>query len=127
VVSRNNRLITMDKLIEKIVSLEQQGLILFEAIHVNGYAGAAAITTALKIFDGPLNILGGIGVLGLSVYVSQGIDRFGYEPLLDKILKGLFEKGHTINSLKESIKKYPLSMGLKLRLNELLTLKENVL
>lgn len=48
----------MDKIVSKIVGLGVPGLVLFVALSATGYAGAAAITTALAAI-GPFGILGG--------------------------------------------------------------------
>jgi len=110
----------MDKIVEKIVGLGVPGLILLVAISVGGYAGAAALTSGLAILGGPLGMLGGIGVLGLSVYISQAISKHGFEIIYSKTIKGLLEKGETKESILSKIDKYPISKGLKLNLKDLL-------
>lgn len=110
----------MDKIIEKIVGLGVPGLILLVTISASGYAGAAALTTALAAIGGPLGMLGGIGVLGLSVYVSQAISKYGFEKIYSETIKGLLEKGETKESILKKIEKYPISKDLKLKLKDLL-------
>ena len=55
----------MDKLVDKIVALGVPGLVLLIAMSATGWAGAAALTTALAALGGPLGMLGGIAVLGM--------------------------------------------------------------
>lgn len=110
----------MDKLVEKIVGLGIPGLVLLVAISASGYAGAAALTTALSTLGGPLGMLGGIGVLGISVYISQGISKYGFEKIYSKTILGLIEKGETKESIRNKISKYPISKELKLKLENLL-------
>ena len=54
----------MDKLVNKIVALGVPGLVLLIAMHLTGFAGAAALTAALASLGGPLGMLGGLAVLG---------------------------------------------------------------
>lgn len=58
----------MDRLVSKIAALGVPGLVLLVAMSATGYAGAAALTTALAALGGPLGMLGGIAVLGLLVF-----------------------------------------------------------
>lgn len=110
----------MDKIVEKIVGLGIPGLILLVAINVSGYAGAAAISSSLAILGGPAGMLGGIGVLGFSVYVSMAISKYSFEKIYTKTIEGLLEKGETKDSIISKIEKYPISRSLKLKLKDLL-------
>lgn len=89
-VSENNTLnfggMKMDKLISKITALGVPGLVLLVAIHVSGFAGGAAIITALSAL-GPGGIVGGIATLGLIGLISHGLTEFG----MDAILAALYE------------------------------------
>ncbi|WP_418637407.1 hypothetical protein [Winogradskyella sp.] len=110
----------MDKIVEKIVGLGIPGLILLVAINVSGYAGAAAITSSLAILGGPAGMLGGIGILGFSVYVSMAISKYSFDRIYTKTIEGLKEKGETKESINIKIDKYPISRSLKLKLKDLL-------
>ena len=54
------------------------GLILFAAMAVSGFSGAAAITVALASIGGPAGMLGGIGIL---VSLGVVIARYGITDL----------------------------------------------
>lgn len=110
----------MDKIVEKIVGLGVPGLILLVAINVSGYAGAAAITSSLAILGGPAGMLGGLGVLGFSVYVSMAISKYSFDKIYIKTIHGLKNKGETNESILKKIEKYPISKSLKLKLKDLL-------
>ncbi|MCB0743115.1 MAG: hypothetical protein KDC67_04365 [Ignavibacteriae bacterium] len=110
----------MDKIVEKIVGLGIPGLILLVAISVSGFSGAAALTTALASLGGPLGMLGGIGLLGLSLYISQAISKYGFERIYFKTIEGLYKKGETKKTILLKIEKYPISKSLKLKLKDLL-------
>ncbi len=110
----------MDKIVEKIVGLGIPGLILLVAINVSGYAGAAAITTSLAVLGGPAGMVGGLGVLGFSVYVSMAISKYSFEKIYIRTIEGLLDKGETKESIKSKIENYPISRSLKLKLKDLL-------
>ena len=91
----------MEKIVSKIVALGVPGLVLFVALSATGYAGAAAITTALAAI-GPFGILGGIASLGILALFSQAITEYGFEAIYVQVIKELIKKGET----KESILEY---------------------
>ena len=103
----------MDKIVSKIVALGVPGLVLFVALSATGYAGAAAITTALAAI-GPFGILGGIASLGIIALFSQAITEFGFEAIYVQVTK---------ESILEKIESYKISKTLKFELKD--TLKEN--
>jgi hypothetical protein len=110
----------MDKIIEKITGIGVPVLILILAISTNGLAGAAAITLALSSLGGPFGMLGGIGLLGISILISQSISKYGFSKVFSSTVKKLIEKGETKESILEKIDKYPISKELKLKLKNLL-------
>jgi hypothetical protein len=57
---------SLDTVASKIAALGVPGLVLVVAMAFTGFAGAAAITAALAMLGGPLGMLGGIAVLGIS-------------------------------------------------------------
>ena len=112
----------MDKIVSKIVALGVPGLVLLLAIGATGYAGAAAITTALCTI-GPFAMIGGIVTLGLIGLISQAISEYGFEKIFVQVVKELVKKGETKESILTKINSYKISKSLKLKLKE--ELEEN--
>jgi hypothetical protein len=110
----------MDKLVSKIAALGVPGLVLLVAMSVTGFAGAAALTTALAALGGSLGMIGGIAVLGILVLISGGLSKYGFEKIYEAVVKKLLEKGETKESIKTKISGYPISKDLKKKLAELL-------
>lgn len=108
----------MDKLIEKIAALGVPGLVLLIAVKATGFAGAAALTTALASLGGPLGMLGGIGVLGLLVLISGGIAKYGFQAIYKGVVNELQRQGMTKSDIIAKIDGYPISKEMKLKLKE---------
>lgn len=110
----------MDKLVSKIAGLGVPGLVLLVAMSATGFAGAAAITTALAALGGPFGMLGGIALLLLLVLIANGLTKYGFNKIYDAVVKELIRKGETKESILKKIEGYPISKELKRRLKELL-------
>jgi len=110
----------MDKIVATVAGLGIPGLVLLVALSVSGFAGAAALTTALAALGGPLGMLGGIALLGVLVVMSHGISKYGFDKIYEAVIKNLLEKGETKDSIREKIENYPISKDLKRKLKELL-------
>ena len=77
------------RVVDLLVAAGVPGLILLAAMTVSGFAGAAAITTALAAIGGPAGMLGGIGFLvSLGVVLTQ----YSVYDLSRAVLKGLLAK-----------------------------------
>lgn len=111
------RISTMDKFISKIAALGVPGLVLTVAISATGLAGGAAITTALAAL-GPGGMIGGIITLGAIGLISEALSEFGFSAVFSGVVKQLYKQGETKSSIREKIKKYPISKSLKRKLNE---------
>ena len=107
----------MDKIVSKVAALGIPGLILITTMSATGYAGAAALTAALSAL-GPGGMLGGIACLGIVGLLSEGITEFGADAIFVAVVKELYRKGETKESIQEKIKKYPVSKSLKGKLKE---------
>ena len=105
--------ISMDEVISKVAALGITGLILLIAIHATGLAGAAAITMALSSI-GPGGMVGGLVTLGVATLIVEGIAKYGYERILEGVLKTLHENGESKESLINKIDNYPITRKLKL-------------
>ncbi len=110
----------MDKIVSKIASLGIPGLILLIAIDATGYAGAAAMTAALASI-GPGGMLGGIITLGIGVLIVDAISKYGFEAIYRGVIRELYKRGETKESILNNIDKYPISGDLKRKLKEILS------
>ena len=107
----------MDKIIGKVAALGVPGLILISAIGATGFAGGAALTTALAAL-GPGGMIGGIATLGVIGLISEGIAEFGFDAVFTAVVKELYKRGETKKSILKKIEKYPVSKDLKRKLKE---------
>ena len=107
----------MDKVISKIAALGVPGLVLLCAMSATGFAGAAAITTALAAL-GPGGIIGGIATLGVIALISEAVSEFGFSAIFSGVVKQLYKQGESKESIYCKIEKYPISKSLKRKLYE---------
>ena len=107
----------MDKMIAKIAALGVPGLVLIIAIGATGLAGGAAITAALAAL-GPGGMIGGIVTLGAMGLVSEAVAEYGIDAIFTGVVKELYKRGETKDSIINKINKYPVSKGLKSKLIE---------
>lgn len=105
----------MDKLVSKIAALGIPGIILLVAISATGLSGAAAITAALAAL-GPGGMIGGIVTLGVACLISEGLSKFGFDAIFSAVIKELYKKGETKESIEKKIEKYPVTKSLKAKL-----------
>lgn len=103
----------MDRLVQTLVGLGIPGLVLLIAISVSGYAGGAAIASALATLGGPLGMLGGIALLCLLAMISSGISKYGFEAIFSSVTMGLKQKGVSDEEIREKISSYPITKGMK--------------
>ena len=107
----------MEKIVSKVAGLSVPGLVLVVAISATGYAGGAAISTALSAI-GPGGMLAGIATLGVIGLLSEGLTEFGFDAIFTAVVKELYKRGETKASILRKIEKYPVSKSLKRKLRE---------
>lgn len=107
----------MDKIISKIAALGVPGLVLMIAISATGLAGGAALTAALAAL-GPGGMIGGIATLGAIGLISEAIAEYGFDAIFVGVIKELYKRGETKESLLKKIDNYPVSKNLKNKLKE---------
>ncbi len=95
------------KSIEGLVALGVPGLVLLVAVATSGFAGAAALTSALAALGGPFGMIGGVGVLLLLVPVSKALARHGLPRMAQAVVHGLVEKGESRESIRQKIRAIP--------------------
>ncbi|MGJ3248449.1 MAG: hypothetical protein ACFE0I_20500 [Elainellaceae cyanobacterium] len=110
----------MDQIADKLAALGVPGLVLLVAMAVTGWAGAAAITTALAILGGPFGMLGGIAVLGILGLISKGLADYGFEAIFKATVEELRKKGKSKADIEQEINSYPISRDLKLKIQDYL-------
>lgn len=109
----------MDEVVRNVAVLGLPGVILVITMAATGFAGAAAITTALAALGGPFGMLGGIGVLGITALVANALSKYG----IDALLEGIYlerSKTESREKLNNEIDELPVSWELKLKLKALL-------
>ena len=57
--------------------------------------------------------------------ISEGITEFGFAAIFNAVVKELYKRGETKESIIEKIEKYPVSNGLKVKLYESLEIVSN--
>jgi len=113
----------IEKVVQGLVGLGVPGLVLLVAVATSGYAGAAALTSALATLGGPLGMIGGIAVLLLLVPTSRAIAKYGLPRISALVIRGL-AKEHSPEEIRDRISKYPawvISKELRSKINELLS------
>lgn len=98
----------MDKIVEKIVSIGVPGIMLMVAISMTGLFGAAAITAALALL-GPGGMIGGIITLLVAGAIASAISEYGFDALFRSVIKKMYQKGETKESIRMKIEKGPWS------------------
>jgi hypothetical protein len=109
----------MDEVIRKVTALGLPGVMLVITVTATGFAGAAAITTALAALGGPFGMLGGIGVLGVMTLVADALSKYG----IDTLMAGIYlerSKTESRQKLCKEIDELAVSLKLKLKLKALL-------
>jgi hypothetical protein len=109
------RKLALDKVVDKIAALGVPGLVLMVAMAASGWAGGAAIVTALAILGGPLGMLGGIAVLIVLALISKALTTYGFEKLFVATIRRLYEQGMTKSEIRAKIDSYPISREIKLK------------
>ena len=110
-------IINFDSLVSLIATFGVPGLVLVMAIGATGLYGAAALTTALAAL-GPGGMVGGICVLGIAGLVAQGISKFTFDRVFKGVIRELYKRGETKETILLKIENYKISHELKLKLKE---------
>ena len=107
----------MDQIVKKVAGLGVPGLVFLVAIEYTGLAGAAALTTALSAL-GPGGIIGGVMTLCVIGLVADGIAEYGFDAIAKAVIRELYCKGESKETIKAKISKYPISSKMKNNLND---------
>ncbi len=110
----------MDEVVRKLAALGLPGVLLVVTMAATGFAGAAAITTALATLGGPFGMIGGIGLLGVAALVADALGKYG----IDAIITGVYKercRTESSESLCREIDGLLISDDLKRRLREIIS------
>jgi cobalamin biosynthesis protein CbiD len=109
----------MDEVVRKVAALGLPGVLLVITMAATGFAGAAAITTALATLGGPFGMMGGIAVLGITGLVADALGKYG----IDGLLTGIYmerKKKEPKEKLCKEINDLAISSDLKRKLREII-------
>lgn len=76
----------------KIAALGTPGIVFLVAMSSTGFAGAAAVTSALALLGGPAGIYGGIAILPIIAIAADYLAKYGLEFILAKIYQTKVEQ-----------------------------------
>ncbi|MDE6705657.1 MAG: hypothetical protein K2J81_07095 [Treponemataceae bacterium] len=107
----------MDEFCEKLASIGIPALIFLAVMNTTGFAGAAAITTALAAFGGPVGMFGGVVALitmggGMSIISRYGISKVMIESSKKYMKKNNLSK----QEMFDKIDSYHITKSLKARI-----------
>lgn len=110
--------VPLDKIVDKIAALGVPGIVLLVTMHLVGWTGGAALTTALAALGGPLGMFGGIALLAVLVMISKGLSEYGFERILVASLKRMEKKGKSKQDILQEIDGYRfISSSMKSRIS----------
>jgi hypothetical protein len=93
--------------VSALVGLGVPGLVLLAVMATTGFAGAAAITTALAALGGPFGMLGGIAALIALGLASKALAEYGFRKLAQAVVRGLIAKGESKESIFLTLNSIP--------------------
>lgn len=103
----------LDRLVEEIVGLGVPGLVLVSVVGSSGFAGAAAMTTALSALGGPVGMMGGVALLGVIGSTSRAISRHGIDYVSGAVIERFLREGYSVREIRNKVDRFPISRGLK--------------
>jgi len=89
------------------VGLGVSGLVLLALMAASGFAGAAAITSALATLGGPAGMVGGIAALIALGLASRAITEYGNPRVAEAVVRGLIAKGESRDSILQKLDSVP--------------------
>lgn len=83
------------------------GLVLLAVMATTGFAGAAAMTTALAALGGPFGMLGGVTVLLGMGLAAKALAEYGYPKIAEAVVRRLIDKGESRESIRRTLDSIP--------------------
>lgn len=98
----------LKQLVGVIAGLGVPGLVLLVVMSASGFAGAAALTTALAALGGPFGMLGGIAALGVLAFMAKGLAEYGLDAIFEAVVDQLIQTGRSIDDIIDEVRSMPL-------------------
>lgn len=114
-----------NQLISSIAGLGVPGLVLLLVMASTGFAGAAALTTALSTLGGPLGMMGGIAVLGVLSLMAKGLAAYGLDAIFNAVVDELKRKGSSEDDIVKTVADYPIPGYIKKLLKSKIELRSS--
>lgn len=102
-----------NQLISSIAGLGVPGLVLLVVMSSTGFAGAAALTTALATLGGPMGMLGGIAVLGILSMMAKGLAAYGVDAIFNAVVDELKKRGMSDDDIMKELLNFPIPAYIK--------------
>jgi hypothetical protein len=97
----------LQKTANALVGLGVPGLFLVAVMATTGFAGAAAITTALAALGGPAGMLGGIATLIALGLASKALAEYGFPKVAHAVVSGLIKRGESKERIRQKLDSVP--------------------
>ena len=95
---------TLNDFVRKVAALGTPGIVFLVAMSSTGFAGAAAVTSALALLGGPAGMYGGIAVLPIIAIAADYLTKYGLEFLIAKIYQNrIGQDGQTVEAVVREI------------------------
>lgn len=103
----------MDEFVERLAGIGIPAVVFLTVMSMTGFAGAAAITSALSLL-GPGGMVGGVITLVVIGAGSSIIAKYGYSAIITATCKKIMQRDNlTKEQMCEKIDHYLITRGLK--------------
>jgi len=94
----------LNDFVRKVAALGTPGIVFLVAMSSTGFAGAAAVTSALALLGGPAGMYGGIAILPIIAVATDYLAKYGLEFLVAKVYQNRIDQdGQTVEAVVREI------------------------